>query len=165
MTALIDETDDFVYGMSSAQQYAWVKEHRPEVWTRIVEAVAAGRFLPLGRHVGRVRHRDAVGRVDGAPVPLRPALLRGGARLRSHGVWLPDSFGYSPALPQLVRRAGFDWFFTQKISWNQVNTFPHHTFLWEGIDGSRVLTHFPPMDTYNSELSGAELALADTPVP
>jgi alpha-mannosidase len=76
-------------------------------------------------------------------------------------VWLPDSFGYSPALPQLVRRAGFDWFFTQKISWNQVNTFPHHTFLWEGIDGSRVLTHFPPMDTYNSELSGAELALAD----
>src|SRR5690349_12897311 len=81
--------------------------------------------------------------------------------IRSHGVWLPDSFGYSPALPQLVRRAGFDWFFTQKISWNQVNTFPHHTFLWEGIDGSRVLTHFPPMDTYNSELSGAELALAE----
>jgi alpha-mannosidase len=75
-------------------------------------------------------------------------------------VWLPDSFGYSPALPQLIRRAGFDWFFTQKISWNQVNKFPHHTFLWEGIDGSRVFTHFPPMDTYNSQLSGVELAKA-----
>ena len=75
-------------------------------------------------------------------------------------MWLPDSFGYSPALPQLVRRAGFDWFFTQKISWNQVNVFPHHTFWWEGIDGSRVLTHFPPMDTYNSQLSGEELAKA-----
>ena len=59
-----------------------------------------------------------------------------------------------------MRRAGFEWFFTQKISWNQVNKFPHHTFLWEGIDGSRVFTHFPPMDTYNSQLSGAELAKA-----
>src|SRR3546814_21056411 len=59
-----------------------------------------------------------------------------------------------------MRRAGFEWFFTQKISWNQVNKFPHHTFLWEGIDGSRVFSHFPPMDTYNSRLSGAELALA-----
>ena len=161
MVALIDETDDFVYGMSSAQQYAWVKEHRPEVWSRIVAAVRSGRFLPLG---GMWVESDTV-------MPSGESMVRQflyGQRffeeelgIRSHGVWLPDSFGYSPALPQLVRRAGFDWFFTQKISWNQVNTFPHHTFLWEGIDGSRVLTHFPPMDTYNSELSGAELALAD----
>jgi alpha-mannosidase len=161
MAALIDETDDFVFGMSSAQQYAWVKEHRPEVWARVVEAVRAGRFLPLG---GMWVESDTV-------MPSGESMVRQflyGQRffadelgIRCHGVWLPDSFGYSPALPQLVRRAGFDWFFTQKISWNQVNTFPHHTFLWEGIDGSRVLTHFPPMDTYNSELSGAELALAE----
>ncbi|GGM39501.1 alpha-mannosidase [Promicromonospora citrea] len=160
MTDLIDRTDDFVYGMSSAQQYAWVKEHRPEIWGRIKEAVAAGRFLPLG---GMWVESDTV-------MPSGEALARQfsqGQRfferefgLRTHGVWLPDSFGYSPALPQLVRRAGFDWFFTQKISWNQVNVFPHHTFWWEGIDGSRVLTHFPPMDTYNSQLSGEELARA-----
>ncbi|HKU10733.1 MAG TPA: glycoside hydrolase family 38 C-terminal domain-containing protein, partial [Sinomonas sp.] len=80
--------------------------------------------------------------------------------VRSRGVWLPDSFGYSPALPQLMRRAGFEWFFTQKISWNQRNVFPHHTFEWEGIDGSRIFTHFPPMDTYNSQLSGMEVAKA-----
>jgi alpha-mannosidase len=160
MADLIDRTDDFVYGMSSAQQYAWVKEHRPEVWTRVKEAVASGRFLPLG---GMWVESDTV-------MPSGEALVRQfsqGQRfferefgLRSHGVWLPDSFGYSPALPQLVRRAGFDWFFTQKISWNQVNKFPHHTFWWEGIDGSRVLTHFPPMDTYNSQLSGEEVARA-----
>ncbi|BDZ40231.1 hypothetical protein GCM10025863_28450 [Microbacterium suwonense] len=59
-----------------------------------------------------------------------------------------------------MRRAGFEWFFTQKISWNQRNVFPHHSFLWEGIDGSRVFTHFPPMDTYNSQLSGMEVAKA-----
>ncbi|MEU4360719.1 glycoside hydrolase family 38 C-terminal domain-containing protein [Promicromonospora sp. NPDC023987] len=160
MADLIDRTDDFVYGMSSAQQYAWVKEHRPEVWARIKEAVAKGRFLPLG---GMWVESDTV-------MPSGEALARQfsqGQRfferefgIRSKGVWLPDSFGYSPALPQLVRRAGFDWFFTQKISWNQVNKFPHHTFWWEGIDGSRVLTHFPPMDTYNSQLSGEEIAKA-----
>ena len=162
MTALIDETDDFVFGMSSAQQYAWVKEHRPEVWARVVEAVRAGRFLPLGRHVGRERHRDArrASRWCGS------SSTGSGSSPRSSGSGAtgsgsPTASATHPALPQLVRRAGFDWFFTQKISWNQVNTFPHHTFLWEGIDGSRVLTHFPPMDTYNSELSGAELALAD----
>ncbi|GAA0440596.1 alpha-mannosidase [Leifsonia naganoensis] len=160
MADLIDQTDDFVYGMSSAQQYAWVKEHRPEVWKRIVAAVAAGRFLPLG---GMWVESDTV-------MPTGEALVRQfsqGQRffreefgIAPKGVWLPDSFGYSPALPQLMRRAGFEWFFTQKISWNQVNKFPHHTFLWEGIDGSQVFTHFPPMDTYNSRLSGEEVAKA-----
>ncbi len=160
MTTLIDEQPDFLYGMSSAQQYAWVKEHRPEVYERIKAAVAAGRFLPLG---GMWVESDTV-------MPTGESLVRQfsqGQRfferefgIRSKGVWLPDSFGYSPALPQLMRRAGFEWFFTQKISWNQRNVFPHHTFLWEGIDGSRMFTHFPPMDTYNSQLSGMEVAKA-----
>ncbi|MDX6261011.1 MAG: alpha-mannosidase, partial [Kribbellaceae bacterium] len=75
-------------------------------------------------------------------------------------VWLPDSFGYTAALPQLVKLSGSKWFLTQKISWNQKNKFPHHTFLWEGLDGTQVFTHFPPIDTYNSDLSGRELAHA-----
>ena len=160
MTTLIDEQPDFLYGMSSAQQYAWIKEHRPEVFERVKDAVAAGRFLPLG---GMWVESDTV-------MPTGESLVRQfshGQRfferefgIRSKGVWLPDSFGYSPALPQLMRRAGFEWFFTQKISWNQRNVFPHHSFLWEGIDGSRMFTHFPPMDTYNSQLSGSEVAKA-----
>ncbi|MBN6191766.1 alpha-mannosidase [Microbacterium sp. SSW1-47] len=160
MTTLIDEQPEFQYGMSSAQQYAWIKEHRPEVWERVRAAVAAGRFLPLG---GMWVESDTV-------MPTGESLVRQfshGQRfferefgIRSKGVWLPDSFGYSPALPQLMRRAGFEWFFTQKISWNQQNVFPHHSFLWEGIDGSQVFTHFPSMDTYNSQLSGMEVAKA-----
>ena len=75
-------------------------------------------------------------------------------------VWLPDSFGYTAALPQIVKLAGCRWFLTQKISWNTTNVFPHHTFWWEGIDGTRVFTHFPPVDTYTAELTGAELAHA-----
>ncbi|WP_047524491.1 alpha-mannosidase [Microbacterium sp. ZOR0019] len=160
MTALLEEESEFRYGMSSAQQYAWIKEHRPEVWERVKVAVAEGRFLPLG---GMWVESDTV-------MPTGESLVRQfsqGQRfferefgIRSKGVWLPDSFGYSPALPQLMRRAGFEWFFTQKISWNQQNVFPHHSFLWEGIDGSQVFTHFPSMDTYNSQLSGMEVAKA-----
>ena len=160
VTSLMDDHPELVFAMSQAQQLAWIKEHRPEVYARVKEAVAAGRFLPLG---GMWVESDTV-------MPTGEAMVRQfsqGQRfferefgIRPKGVWLPDSFGYSPALPQLMRRAGFEWFFTQKISWNQVNVFPHHTFLWEGIDGSRVFTHFPPMDTYNSQLSGEEVAKA-----
>ncbi|KAL7980375.1 hypothetical protein Chor_014704 [Crotalus horridus] len=66
--------------------------------------------------------------------------------------WLPDTFGYSAQLPQIMRGCGICRFLTQKLSWNLVNTFPHNTFSWEGIDGSRVLAHFPPADSYG--LSG-----------
>ena len=75
-------------------------------------------------------------------------------------MWLPDSFGYSAGLPQLIALSGSQWFMTQKLSWNRTNRFPHHTFWWEGIDGTRIFTHFPPVYTYNSDLSGAELARA-----
>ena len=70
-------------------------------------------------------------------------------------VWLPDSFGYTGRAAPADRAGGSRWFLTQKISWNRTNRFPHHTFWWEGIDGTRIFTHFPPVDTYNSELSGA----------
>ena len=160
MTALLDEQPGVLYGLSGAQQFAWLKELRPEVFERVRAAIADGRFLPLG---GMWVESDTV-------MPTGESLVRQfshGQRfferefgIRSKGVWLPDSFGYSPALPQLMRRAGFEWFFTQKISWNQRNVFPHHSFLWEGIDGSRMFTHFPSMDTYNSQLSGMEVAKA-----
>ncbi len=70
--------------------------------------------------------------------------------VETEDVWLPDCFGYSAALPQLILLSGSRWFLTQKLSWNDTNKFPHHTFWWEGIDGSRVFTHFPPVDTYNA---------------
>ncbi|HEX5114974.1 MAG TPA: glycoside hydrolase family 38 C-terminal domain-containing protein [Pseudonocardiaceae bacterium] len=160
VTALMDSHPELVYAMSQAQQLAWVRDQYPEVYSRIRAHVAAGRFIPVG---GMWVESDT-------NMPGGEAL----ARQFTHGkrffldefgvetreVWLPDSFGYSAALPQLVRLSGSDWFLTQKISWSQTNKFPHHTFWWEGIDGTRVFTHFPPVDTYNSMLSGRELAHA-----
>ncbi|MGV2953396.1 alpha-mannosidase [Glutamicibacter sp. AGC46] len=160
MVELLGDEEEFLYGMSSAQQYKWLKTHRPEVWDRVKKAIADGRFLPLG---GMWVESDTV--MPSGESLVRQFLygqkfFRDEFGIASKGVWLPDSFGYSPALPQLMRRAGFEWFFTQKISWNQQNKFPHHTFDWEGIDGSRVFSHFPSMDTYNSQLSGEEVAKA-----
>ncbi|MGO3855521.1 MAG: alpha-mannosidase [Glutamicibacter arilaitensis] len=160
MVELLGDEEDFLYGMSSAQQYKWLKTHRPEVWDRVKTAVAEERFLPLG---GMWVESDTV--MPSGESLVRQFLygqkfFRDEFGITSKGVWLPDSFGYSPALPQLMRRAGFEWFFTQKISWNQQNKFPHHTFDWEGIDGSRMFSHFPSMDTYNSQLSGEEVAKA-----
>ncbi|MFT4137144.1 alpha-mannosidase [Microbacterium sp.] len=160
MATLLEEHDEFVYAMSSAQQYAWLKEHRPEVWERVKDAVAAGRFVPVG---GMWVEADAV--LPGGEAMIRQfaygqRFFREEFGITCRGVWLPDSFGYSGALPQLIVGAGFEWFLTQKLSWNERNRFPHHTFLWEGLDGSRIFTHFPPVDTYNAQLSAEELARA-----
>ena len=157
---LLDTNPDLVYAMSSAQQYEWLEQHHPGVFARVADHIAAGRFVPVG---GMWVESDT-NMVGGEAMARqfvhgkRYFLDRFGIECRE--VWLPDSFGYSAALPQIVSLAGCDWLLTQKISWNTVNTFPHHTFWWEGIDGTRVFTHFPPVDTYNSELSGAELAHA-----
>ncbi|MFC4945288.1 alpha-mannosidase [Pseudonocardia sp. GCM10023141] len=158
VTALMDDDPDFVFAMSSAQQWAWMKEHRPKVWERMREKVATGQFVPVG---GMWVESDT-------NMPGGEALARQlvhGKRffldelgIETDEVWLPDSFGYTAALPQLVKLSQTRWFLTQKISWSQFNKFPHHTFWWEGLDGSRVFTHFPPVDTYNSEFSGHEMA-------
>ncbi|MFI1798188.1 alpha-mannosidase [Streptomyces sp. NPDC020379] len=160
MTALLEDEPDFVYAMSQAQQFAWIKEHRPEVYARVKKAVAEGRFVPVG---GMWVESDT-------NMPGSEALARQfvhGKRffleefgIETEEVWLPDTFGYSAALPQLVKLAGAKWFLTQKISWSRTNKFPHHTFWWEGLDGTRVFTHFPPIDTYNAQLSGKEVAHA-----
>ena len=144
---------DVVYGTSQPQQLAWVEREHPELFERVKDAVAAGRIelqgafwvepdtnLPSGESlirqalVGRRFLEDEFG------------IGRDDLRL----CWLPDTFGYSGNLPQILRGTGMDWFLTIKLAWNKVNVFPHRTFHWEGIDGSRVLVHMPPEGDYNS---------------
>ncbi len=159
--SLMDEDPDVVFAASSAQQYAWVKEHYPSLFERIRERVAEGRFVPVGS-----MWVESDTNLPGGEALARQFVAGKGFFLREFGidtpeVWLPDSFGYTGALPQIARAAGARWFLTQKISWNETNRMPHHTFRWEGIDGTRLFTHFPPVDTYNSIVSAAELAHAE----
>ena len=161
VVALMDEDPGFVFSCSSAQQFAWMKEFYPELFGRIREKVKAGQFVPVG---GMWVESDT--NLPGGEAMARQFVEGKNFFLDEFGVecreaWLPDSFGYSAALPQIVKSAGSRWFLTQKISWNQINRMPHHTFNWEGIDGTRLFTHFPPVDTYNSELSARDLAHAE----
>ncbi|WP_409061116.1 alpha-mannosidase [Streptomyces sp. SYP-A7185] len=160
MTALIEDEPDFVFAMSQAQQWAWVKEHRPEVWAKVKKAVAEGRFVPAG---GMWVESDT--NMPGSEAMARQFVHGKRFFLDEFGIendeaWLPDTFGFAAGLPQIIKAAGSKWLLTQKISWSQTNRFPHHTFNWEGIDGTRIFTHFPPVDTYNCSMKGSEIAHA-----
>jgi alpha-mannosidase len=157
---LLDQYPEHRFACSQAQQYAWIEERHPELFERIRAHVAAGRWLPVG---GMWVEADM-------NLPSGESLVRQivhGQRwfesrfgIRSTEVWIPDVFGYPAGLPQVFVQGGMRRFVTQKLSWNKQNRFPHHTFWWEGLDGSRVLTHFPPVDTYNAELTPRECAHA-----
>jgi alpha-mannosidase len=156
--ALMDEHPDYVFAASQPAQYAWIKESYPDIYRRIKEKVAAGQWEPVG----------AMWVEADCNLPSGEALVRQllqGKRffMREFGyetkiLWLPDVFGYPGNLPQLISEAGCDFFLTQKLSWNDTNKPEHHTFIWEGIDGTRIFTHFPPADTYNGSFKTEEVA-------
>lgn len=160
VTDLMDRDPGFVFAMSQAQQLAWLRDHHPAVFERVKVKVESGQFVPVG---GMWVESDT--NMPGGEALARQFTYGKRFFAREFGVdtrevWLPDTFGYSAALPQIVHLSDSDWFLTQKISWSRTNKFPHHTFWWEGIDGTRVFTHFPPVDTYTAELTGRELAHA-----
>jgi len=156
-TRYMDEYEDFRFACSQAQQYAWIKEREPDLWERIRTKVAAGQFVPVG---GSWVEPDC-------NLPSGESLLRQfvhGQRffeeelgIRCREFWSPDAFGYCGQLPQLMRLAGITRFLTQKLSWNRFNKPESHTFCWQGVDGSEVLAHYPPVDTYNSDVSVEEV--------
>ncbi|MGH3501635.1 MAG: alpha-mannosidase [Nocardioidaceae bacterium] len=155
---LAERYPGLVFAASSAQQYAWLKESQPQLFERVRRAVAAGVIRPVG---GMWVESDT--NIPGGEALVRQFVLGKRFFLEEFGVdsdevWLPDSFGYTAAFPQIARAAGARYFLTQKPSWNETNRMPHSSFHWEGIDGSRVFTHFPPADTYNSDLGANDLA-------
>jgi alpha-mannosidase len=155
--ALMDEFPDYVFAASQPLQYEWMKELQPDIYRRIKEKVAMGQWEPIG----------AMWVEADCNLPSGESLVRQllhGKRffMREFGyetrvLWLPDVFGYPGNLPQLMAEAGCDFFLTQKLSWNDTNKPEHHTFFWQGIDGTRIFTHFPPADTYNGSFSADEV--------
>uniref|UniRef100_A0AAU3I487 alpha-mannosidase n=1 Tax=Streptomyces sp. NBC_01393 TaxID=2903851 RepID=A0AAU3I487_9ACTN len=161
VTALALDYPELVFSCSQAQQYAWVKEHQPHIWERIKKAVQEGNWAPVGSMWVESDANMPGGEALARQIVHGKRFFREELGVETEEIWLPDSFGYTAAFPQLAKLAGVRWFLTQKLSWNQTNKMPHHTFWWEGIDGTRVFTHFPPVDTYNSQFHGSELAHAE----
>ncbi|GFO19170.1 alpha-mannosidase [Plakobranchus ocellatus] len=146
---LMEKYPNFTFMCSQAQQYAWVKELYPGVWKDICKFVHKGQFVPVG---GTWVEMD--GNIPSGEACIRQFLYGQKFFQEEFGIkckefWLPDTFGYSAQFPQILRHCGVSRFLTQKLSWSLVNKFPHHTFYWEGIDGSSVLAHFPPGDDYS----------------
>ena len=149
---LIERYPDYVFGASQPQHYAFTKERYPALYEKIKKYVKEGRWEPQG---GMWVEADC--NIIGGESMIRQFIHGKNFFMDEFGfevknLWLPDVFGYSSALPQIIRKCRCDYFLTQKISWSQINKFPHHTFIWRGVDGSDVLTHFPPENNYNSFL-------------
>ncbi len=166
---LMERYPEFRFTQSQPQLYKFLQRDHPEIFEQVRARIAEGRWNATG----------ATWVETDTNMPSGESLVRQflyGMRyfqqelgVRPEVLWLPDVFGYSAALPQIMRQSGIRYFFTSKLSWNAYNRFPYDTFWWEGIDGSKVLTHFattPPQErevkrgwftTYNGLLTPQEV--------
>lgn len=133
---------EYLFMSSQPQLYKFVKEESPELYESIRERVKEGRWEPEG---GMFLEADC--NISSGESLVRQILVGKSFFKKEFGVdnkvlWLPDVFGYSAALPQIMKKSGLEYFMTTKISWNDTDELPYDTFTWKGIDGSEVLCHF-----------------------
>ncbi|MBE7552913.1 MAG: alpha-mannosidase [Anaerolineales bacterium] len=167
VTRLMEQFPEYHFTQSQPQLYDYIRQDYPELLEVIKDRVAEGRWEPIG---GMWVEADC--NLSG-PESLARQLLLGRAFFREHFgpqaespvLWLPDVFGYAWNLPQLIKQASLDYFFTIKIGWSQYNRLPYDSFWWQGLDGTRVLTHFsttPDPDGYGGSTYNAEATPAQT---
>jgi len=147
----MDRYPEYVFVCSQAQQYAWMKAYYPDIWDRIKKAIKRGQWEPVGSMWVETDCNLASGESLVRQILTGKQFFQKELGYTTRDVWIPDVFGYAASLPQIMKKSGVEYFLTQKISWSQFNKFPHQTFLWEGIDGTQIFTHFPPADTYNAD--------------
>lgn len=151
--SLMEQYPEYQFIQSSAYHSELMKRHYPTIWEEMKEQIRAGRYEPNG----------GVWIESDCNIPSGESIIRQflwGQRFyeencgyRADTFWLPDTFGYSAALPQILLGCGIKYFTTTKLSWNDTNDFPYETFIWRGNDGSEVITHFnvthcePGLDT------------------
>lgn len=141
---LMNHFPDYRFTQSQPQLYEYIRHDYPDLFATIQRRVQEGKWELIG---GMWVEADC--NLSGAESLARQFLLgrhffreHFGRDVDSPVLWLPDVFGYSAQLPQLIKLAGLDYFFTIKIGWNQYNKLPYDSFWWQGLDGTKVLTHF-----------------------
>jgi alpha-mannosidase len=153
----MEEYPEYLFGASQPQLYQWVKEDYPELFKRVKKAVKDGKWEVQGAMWVEPDMNIPSGESLVRQVLYGKQFYKEEFGINVDNLWLPDVFGYSAALPQILTKSGVKYFMTQKISWNETNTFPHHTFMWEGIDGTKILSHFLPTNNYNLSNTPKEL--------
>ncbi|SCU88777.1 LADA_0E12024g1_1 [Lachancea dasiensis] len=148
---LMEKYPEYQFVASQAQQFKWLwEEHKNFFQDVLIPKIQQSQFFPIG---GSWVENDT--NIPAGESLCRQFFLGQRFYLKHFGktsdiFWLPDTFGYSSQIPQIARISGIDKFLTQKLSWNNINNFPHTTFNWVGIDGSQLLTHMPPGNTYTA---------------
>ena len=150
---LMNRYPEYIFGASQPQLYDWIKKDHPKLYQRAKDRIAEGRWELQG-----AMWVETDTNLPGAESLVRQFLYGNRFWEKEFGqyvsfVWMPDVFGYTASLPQIMRQFGVHYFSTIKLSWNQHNRFPYSTFYWEGLDGSSVLVHMPPEGNYLSEAS------------
>ncbi|MCM2293140.1 glycosyl hydrolase-related protein [Allorhizobium sp. BGMRC 0089] len=149
--ALMQDFPDYRFMYNQCLLLDYLEEDYPELFSRIRTEVEAGRFEIEG-----ALWLEPDVNITGAEALVRHILYGVRYHLAKFGVrprmiWLPDTFGYSAALPQLMEKAGLDMFVTHKLSWNDTNRMPEEILFWQGIDGSRVPAYFLTTQTYDAK--------------
>lgn len=164
-TALMDAYPDYRFLHTTPQVFAWLREDYPEMYERVAERVREGRFEAAGAMWVESDCNLVSGESLVRQIAYGQRFLREQFGREYDALWLPDAFGYSAALPQIMLRSGIPLFMTTKLSWSEINRIPADTMRWRGLDGSTVVAHFittptiggrptlENMDTYNGVLS------------
>ncbi|HII4512974.1 alpha-mannosidase [Clostridium perfringens] len=139
---LMEEYPEYIFMSSQPQLYKFLKEDHPKVYEKVKEKVREGVWEPEG-----AMWLEADCNVTSGESLIRQILhgkrfFKEEFNVDNEILWLPDVFGYSAALPQILKKSDVNYFMTTKISWNQINKMPYDTFMWKGIDGTEILTHF-----------------------
>lgn len=168
---LMEEYPEYRFMSSQPQLYAYFKKAQPALYEKLRARVSEGRWEPEGAMWLEADCNLASGESLVRQILYGKRFFRKEFGVDSRILWLPDVFGYSAALPQILKKSGVDYFMTSKISWNEYNKLPYDTFMWEGLDGTRILTQFittqdlmsdtavkrPNYTTYNGILNPAHL--------
>lgn len=139
---LMEQYPEYKFVQSSACHSDFIRKYYPSLFTRIQKAVASGRYEPNGGVWVECDCNITSGESMVRQFLWGQRFTRNYFNFTSNCFWLPDTFGYSAAIPQIMKGCGVDYFLTTKISWNDTNKFPYDTFYWQGIDGTKVFTHF-----------------------
>jgi len=147
--SLVERAPAFRFNQSSAHFYEQIERDDPTLFARVVEAAKDGALEPIGAMWVEPDTNMPSGESLARQLLYGQRYFEAKFGKRARVCWLPDCFGFSPALPQLLKQAGIDSFMTIKVNWSERNKFPHDLFWWEGLDGSRVLAH-----TFDNPLGG-----------
>lgn len=158
---LMEQYPNYKFMSSQPILYQFVKEQEPEMYEKIKQRIREGRW-----EVDGAMWLEADCNLTGGESLVRQIIkgerfFREEFGISSKSLWLPDVFGYSAALPQILKRSGIPYFMTTKIAWNQYNQLPNDTFMWKGIDGSEVFVFMPTACDFDKTL-GLNVSFTDT---